>query len=292
HALPLDNKYEPPGMGFGATVYILDTGIDVTNSGFEHNVTLAQTPGCGDFVNDDWGKLYGAIDNNGHGTHVAGIVGSWAYGVAPGAQLVGLRVADGTGRGGVNAALKAIDWLNQNAVRPAVVVMSLNYGNDNALRDAVSDSVASGLIYIAAAGSNYGDACHTSPGGAEGVITVAATTVADTQTNLSNWGSCVDLWAPGADIPSLWIHGKHHHLSGTSMAAAYVAGAAALHIAMYPDSSPAEVMYRLKDAAAADIITLQPGTLTRRTANLFLQTGSFESRSHHLKAPFEFVDGN
>ena len=271
-ALPLDNKYVPPGMGFGATVYVLDTGIDVTNSGFEQNVTLAQTPARGDFVGDEWGKMYGAIDNNGHGTHVAGIVGGWAYGVAPGAQLVALRVTDGTGKGGVDAALKAVDWLNQNAVRPAVVVMSLNYGNDHALRDVVADSVASGLIYVAAAGSSYADACHTSPGGAEGVITVAATTASDAQTNLSNWGKCIDLWAPGANIPSLWIHGTNHELSGTSMAAAYVAGAAALYISMYPESSPMEVMCGLKGAAANDAIVLQPGTLKRDTLNLFLQT--------------------
>lgn len=268
--LPLDGRSNIPNMGFGVTVYILDTGIDITHVGFNKNVRFAATDTDGDFVGDEWGKQYGALDSHGHGTHNAGIVGSLDYGVAPGAELIALRVTDSIEHDDPTSAVKAVEWLNQHAVRPAVVLMSLNYGDVQELRDAVSNSVLNGLVYVAAAGSMYADACKTSPGGADGVITVGATTIDDKQTNMSNWGPCVDIWAPGKHIPSLGLYNQIEERSGTSMSAAYVAGATALYLSRYPDASPEQVRYALLQNATADVISLQPGTIARNTRNYFL----------------------
>lgn len=272
-SLPLDSRTVAPNMGFGVTVYVLDTGIDITHVGFNGNVRMAETSTKGDFINDEWGKFYGALDSHGHGTHNAGIVGGVDYGVAPGADIVALRVTDSRKHGDPNTAIRAVHWLNEHAVRPAVVLMSLNYGDVPDLREAVRHSVMNGLVYVAASGSMYTDACKTSPSGADGVITVSATTIEDKQTNMSNWGPCVDIWAPGKHIPSLGFNNQVVELSGTSMSAAFVAGVAALYLSDHPDASPDTVKYALLNNATANEIKLQPGTISRNTSNYFLYGG-------------------
>ena len=269
---PLDGVFAPPNIGLGVTIYVLDTGVDISHPGFSGNVSTATGKTNGDFVGDEWGKMYGGLDNNGHGTHVAGIAAGTVVGTAPGADIVSLRVTDGKYNSPVGGVLDAIDWLNRFASRPAVVLMSIDYGDNQAIRDAVEKSVQNGLVYVAAASDAYEDACKTAPGGANGVITVAATRKNDTQIKMCNWGPCVDLWAPGENIVSLDI-GPYllKTRSGTSMAAAFVAGAAAMYLSDHPEASPFEVKDALLEAAVRNVIKLDRGTVLRGTADRMLR---------------------
>lgn len=229
------------GVVSNVRAYIIDTGIDTAHT--DLNVVK--------HVNFAGGANR---DCNGHGTHVAGTVAakdnsSDVVGVAPGALLTGVKVLGCGGSGWISGIIKGVDWVTANAVKPAIANMSLGGGAHQGLDDAVINSAKSGVFYSVAAGNSGADACNYSPARAgthDGVITVAATDSSDKEASWSNYGSCVDIWAPGVSILSTRKGGGTTTLSGTSMAAPHVGGAAALYLSSHGGDSSAAVETALK----------------------------------------------
>ncbi|MEE1927636.1 S8 family peptidase [Streptomyces sp. TRM 70351] len=219
--LPLDGDFTVQGTGEGVNVYIMDTGIDFTHEEFGGRAV----PGF-----DAVGDGRAGADCNGHGTHVAGTAGGSTHGVAREATLVSLRVLDCEGRGSVGSILAGFDWAVRNAQQPAVLNASLGGSRSEVLNFAASAVARSGVLPVAAAGNESSDACGVSPASAERAMTVAASTRTDTEADFSNYGECVDLYAPGKDITSARLGGGFVTLSGTSMAAPHVSGTAALYL--------------------------------------------------------------
>ena len=213
-------------------------------------------------------------DCNGHGTHVAGTVAatdntSDVVGVVPGAPLTGVKVLGCSGSGSWSGVIKGIDWVTANAKKPAVANMSLGGGASQAVDDAVRNSANSGIFYALAAGNDGADACNSSPARAgagtnNGIMTVAATDSGDRETSWSNYGPCVDIWAPGASILSTKRGGGTTTMSGTSMASPHGAGGGALYLSSNTSSSPTSVEGALKSAATTTSNTSKDGnTITR-----------------------------
>jgi aqualysin 1 len=225
--------------------YIIDTGIDQDHP--DINV-VKHINFRGDGENSDC---------NGHGTHVAGTVAAIdntrdVVGVAPGAPLTGVKVLGCGGSGSWSGVIKGVDWVTANAIKPAVANMSLGGGANKAVDDAVRNSAASGIFYSIAAGNSGKDACNYSParaGTTNGVATVAATNKQDGETSWSNYGPCVDIWAPGYSILSTKLGGDTRTMSGTSMAAPHVGGGGALYLSSHTTASPSAVEDALKSAA-------------------------------------------
>lgn len=246
--LPLNDAYTYDNTGRGVNAYIIDTGIRSTHREF--------TGRLGDGYNavDD---NNGTEDCNGHGTHVAGTVGGTVFGVAKDVTLHAVRVLNCRGSGTVAGVIAGVDWVTANHVAPSVANMSLGGGASAALDKAVQNAIASGITFALAAGNSNGDACATSPARVPEAITVGASTRTDARASFSNKGSCVDLFAPGADITSS-SNGddeKTATLSGTSMASPHVAGAAALYVELHPDAAPAEVAAALVENATNGVLT-------------------------------------
>jgi len=234
------------GDGLGAVVgvnaYIIDTGIDTghTDLNVVQHVNFASGPNR---------------DCHGHGTHVSGTVAAKdnaqdVVGVAPGVPLTGVKVLGCGGTGSTSGVIKGVDWVTANAVAPAVANMSLGGGASTALDTAVRNSAERGVFYAVAAGNDGADACKSSPARAgagtnNGIMTVAATDSGDREASWSNFGPCVDIWAPGVSILSTRKGGGTATMSGTSMASPHSAGAAALSLAIFP-SLPSEVEEQLK----------------------------------------------
>jgi subtilisin family serine protease len=197
------------------------------------------------------------IDCNGHGTHVAATVGGSTYGVAKDVLLHAVRVLSCQGSGSTAGVVAGIDWVTEHHEQPAVANMSLGGGADQALDDAVRKSVASGVTYAVAAGNDNTDACNSSPARTAEAITVGATTSTDARASFSNYGECVDIFAPGQNITSAWLTSNTatQVLSGTSMATPHVTGMAALYLGMHPEASPNEVTKALTDNATPDKVT-------------------------------------
>ena len=242
--LPLDGDYEPgPYDGTGVDAYIVDTGIRDSHVLFADNMGEGFTAVPG-----------GTGDCDGHGTHVAGTVGGGQYGVAPGVTLHAVRVLGCDGKGSLSAVAAGLDWIAGHADGPAVVNMSLtgpgSWYTDQATRALVED----GIVVVAAAGNDNSDACYYSPARVDEVITVGATRYNDQRWGSSNWGSCVDLFAPGASITSAYVYSDASlaTLSGTSMASPHVAGVAALYLEAYPDATPAQVVADILAVAVED----------------------------------------
>ncbi|MEU8776879.1 S8 family serine peptidase [Streptomyces sp. NPDC048606] len=244
-----DKKYAyPDGAGEGVTAYVIDTGIRVTHEDFGGRATH----GFDAVDNDD-----SADDGNGHGTHVAGTVAGTAHGVAKKAKLVAVRVLDDNGSGSTDQVVAGIDWVTENHSGPSVANMSLGGGADEALDEAVRRSIASGVTFAVAAGNESSDAGQGSPARVPEAITVASSTIDDGQSSFSNFGSVVDLYAPGSDITSAWndSDGGTKTISGTSMATPHVAGAAAVYLGGHPSSTPAQTAAALTAAATAGAVT-------------------------------------
>jgi subtilisin family serine protease len=215
--------------------YVIDTGIRATHTDFGGRVSLDYTG-----VNDG----NGASDCNGHGTHVAGTIGGATWGVAKGVRLHSVRVFGCSGGAPWSTIIGAVDWVTANHLKPAVVNMSLGGSANQAVDDAISNSVAAGIVYAVAAGNGSGsDACGTSPARARAALTVGSTDSTDRRSSFSNIGSCIDLFAPGGGITSDWYTSDTAtaSLSGTSMATPHVAGSAALFLGATPSATPAQV---------------------------------------------------
>lgn len=246
--LPLNGNYSYTPTGMGVNAYIIDTGIRVTHTEFGGRAVLAY---------DVIGDGQNGNDCHGHGTHVAGTVGSLTYGVAKDVRLYSVRVMDCRGSGSFSGLIAAIDWVTANHVKPAVANMSLSGGASPSVNAAVSNSVAAGVIHAVAAGNSNADACNYSPSGAPDAITVGATTSADGRSSFSNFGTCVDIFAPGSSITSTTIASDTSTgvMSGTSMASPHVAGVAALYLQMNPTASPFSVRTAIVNSATSGRLT-------------------------------------
>jgi subtilisin family serine protease len=257
-ALPLDGTYNYSSTGAGVNVYIIDSGIRRTHVEFGGRVVP-------DYTSIDDG--YGPDGCHWHGTHVAGLVGGAIYGVAKGATLHSVRAYDCSGVGTSTSILAAIDWVTANHSGPSVATMAISGPTSAAVNSAVQSSINSGVTYVAAAGNNAGaDACGYSPAGVTDALTVAAIGGADAQATYSNVGGCVDLYAPGTQIYSA-INTSDTAVqlnSGTSQAAAFVAGAAALYLQENPGASPAEVSQAIVTSATVGVVaSVSSGTPNR-----------------------------
>lgn len=243
------------------TAYVIDSGIWTANQDFGGRATIGYDAVGGEPNGDCLG----------HGTHVAGTVGGTRHGVAKGVKLVGVRVFGCGDESDIATIIAGVDWVTKNAKKPAVVNMSLGGSASKAFDDAVTRSVDTGLTYVAAAGNEDDDACQISPARVPAVITVGATTRGDARDIDSNKGKCVDLFAPGADIRSAYLGPNSTRLmSGTSMAAPHVTGAAALYLAAHPDATPAQVSDALIAASTKDVVK-NPGGAPNRL--LFTELG-------------------
>ncbi|WP_267243204.1 S8 family peptidase [Streptomyces sp. PR69] len=246
--LPLNSSYTyPDSAGSGVTAYVIDTGVRISHNDFGGRASYGY-----DAIDDD----YTAQDGHGHGTHVAGTVAGSSYGVAKKAKIVAVRVLNDQGSGTTAQVVAGIDWVTQNAVKPAVANMSLGGGADTALDNAVRNSIASGITYAIAAGNSNRDASNYSPARVTEAITVGSTTSSDSRSSFSNYGSVLDLFAPGSSITSAWNSSDSatNTISGTSMAAPHAAGAAALYLADNATATPSQVSNALTDAATTGVV--------------------------------------
>jgi subtilisin family serine protease len=252
-ALPLNGTYSYTSTGSGVTAYIIDTGIRFSHAEFGGRAVSGY-----DAV--DGGT---ADDCNGHGTHVAGTVGGSSYGVAKSVALVAVRVLDCGGSGSISGVIAGIDWVtgNHGPGAPAVANMSLGGGASTALDTAVQNSIGDGVSYAIAAGNgNQGgraqDACKYSPARVPEAMTVGATDKTDTKTSWSNYGNCVDWFAPGLSITSAWNTSDTatNTISGTSMATPHTTGVAALYLQGNPGASPATVRTALYDNTTKGVV--------------------------------------
>ena len=252
HPLPLDGSYTYNADGTGVTAYIIDTGILFSHTEFGGRAVAGI---------DEVTSGGSAADCNGHGTHVSGTVGGATYGVAKNVSLVAVRVLDCNGSGSTSGVVAGVDWVTANHRSPAVANMSLGGGLSSTLDQAVANSIASGVTYGIAAGNGntFGiaqDACTTSPADVASAITVSATDNTDTKASWANYGSCVDIFAPGVNITSSWYTSTTatNTISGTSMATPHVVGSAALYLQTNPTATPAQVASALTGNATASVV--------------------------------------
>ena len=256
----------------GVSAYVLDSGIRVGHKEFGGRASNGW-----DFVDDD----ATADDCNGHGTHVAGTIGGATYGVARDVKLVGVKVLDCKGTGSYADIIAGVDWVTAHAAKPAVANMSLGGPTSRALDDAVNRSIAAGVTYVVAAGNDHKDACTQSPARTPQAITVGATDRTDTRASFSNYGSCLDIFAPGVRIRSA-SNGSNtatKDMSGTSMASPHVAGAAALVLGGDPNRTPSQVRDELVGHAGPGMVrNLGSGSPNRLLYTGFLTDAAAASR--------------
>ncbi|TMO60345.1 S8 family peptidase [Pseudoalteromonas aurantia] len=232
--LPLNSNYHYDYDGSGVTAYVIDTGVLISHNEFGNRASHGY-----DFIDND----NNATDCNGHGTHVAGTVGGNSYGVAKNVNVVGVRVLGCNGSGSNSGVIAGINWVKNNASGPSVANMSLGGGASQATDDAVNNAVASGISFVVAAGNDNRSACNYSPARAANAITVGSTTSSDGRSSFSNYGNCLDIYAPGSSIKSAWYNSNSatNTISGTSMASPHVAGAVALYLDQDPSLSPSQI---------------------------------------------------
>ncbi|MEV0490090.1 S8 family peptidase [Streptomyces atratus] len=244
--LPLDHAYNVTATGRGVTAYVVDTGIDTRNSEFGGRAVVGF---------DAVGDGRAGQDCHGHGTHVAGTIGGATYGVARSVSLVAVRVLNCRGNGTSAGMLAGFDWVAGHAKQPAVLNGSLGGPGSTAVDDAVNAIAARGTVPVVAAGNSSVDACTISPARAAHVVTVGASDVRDRQTDFSNYGSCVSMYAPGSAIVSAKLGGGSVALSGTSMASPHVAGVAALYKQWKPGATPDDITRWLVDQSTKNVLS-------------------------------------
>ncbi|MCY1045313.1 S8 family serine peptidase [Corallococcus sp. bb12-1] len=250
--LPRNSSYTYNVDGTGVHAYVIDTGIRLTHTEF-----TGRTGNGYDFIDNDSDPT----DCHGHGTHVAGSVGGTTWGVAKKVTLHGVRVLDCTGYGNDAQVIGGIDWVAANHIKPAVANMSLGDVGIPAIDDATERLIAAGVTTVVAAGNDSANACNYSPARAPNAITVGSTTSTDARSSFSNFGTCVDIFAPGSSITSASNSGNSSStsMSGTSMASPHVAGAAALYLSANPSATPAQVRDALVNNSTPNKVT-SPGT--------------------------------
>ncbi|MFC8588419.1 S8 family peptidase [Streptomyces sp. NPDC057217] len=253
--LPLSGTYTyPDSAGAGVTAYVIDTGVRIS-----HSELAGRAVNGYDAVQNDTV----AQDGNGHGTHVATTVAGTTYGVAKKAKVVAVRVLDNNGSGTTAGVIAGIDWVTSHhtAGVPAVANLSLGGGASTTLDNAVRRSIADGITYTVAAGNSGANASSSSPARVTEALTVGATGSNDAKPSWSNYGSVLDLFAPGVSITAGWHTGDSatNTISGTSMAAPHVAGAAAIYLAGHPSATPAQVATALVNGATPNKVT-SPGS--------------------------------
>jgi serine protease len=262
--LPLDGSYTYDTTAQTVHVYVIDTGIRATHTQFGGRVSSTGFTA----VND--GR--GTADCNGHGTHVAGTAAGAVYGVAKQATLHAVRVLNCNGSGTTSGVIAGVEWVTANHVKPAVANMSLGGGASTALDDAVRNSIAAGVTYAVAAGNSNANACNSSPARVSQALTVGSSTSGDARSSFSNFGTCVDLFAPGSSITSAWYSSDTatNTISGTSMASPHVAGVAALYLAGDPMASAATVHAAVVNNASVNKLTsIGSGSPNRLLYSLF-----------------------
>ena len=249
-ALPLNQKYSYTTSGAGVTAYVVDTGINSTHTEFTGRIKSGFT------VIDD---ANGVEDCHGHGTHVSGIMAGTQYGVAKSASIVPIRVLGCDGSGFVSGLISGLNWAitNHQAGIPAVANISVGAVVSYSLNNAVASAVADGITVVVAAGNKNLDACNYSPSSAPSAITVGATASNDSRSSFSNFGTCLDVFAPGSSILSAYKGSTTAagSMSGTSMASPFVAGIAAVYLENHTSASPAAVTTAIIDSSTRDLIT-------------------------------------
>ncbi|XP_072025591.1 aqualysin-1-like [Amphiura filiformis] len=248
-SLPLDNRYAVNGDGSGVNVYVIDTGMNPTHIDFGGRASAWYDAMGGD-----------GVDCNGHGTHCGGTVGSNTYGVAKNCQVLGVRVLSCFGSGSTSNIVEGMDYVRTRGSKPAVVSMSLGGGASNSLDNAANNLYSAGFVVSVAAGNDNTNACNYSPARAANAITVGATDASDVRASFSNYGSCLDIFAPGVDITSTWHTSNYatNTISGTSMACPHVSGAAAVLLGNSPSMTPAAVTSSILNSASSNKVS-NPG---------------------------------
>jgi aqualysin 1 len=254
---PLNGTYSYTSTGSGVNAYVIDTGIRRTHTQFGGRAFSGFTA-----IND--GR--GTTDCNGHGTHVAGTVGGSTYGIAKSVRLYAVRVLSCSGSGSTSGVIAGVDWVRANHIKPAVANMSLGGGASSSLDTAVRNSIAAGVTYAIAAGNSNANAGNSSPARVGEAITVGSSTSTDARSSFSNFGSVVDIFAPGSSITSAWYNSDTatRTISGTSMATPHVAGVAARYLQNNRTASPTTVRNALVNAATTGRLSGIPsGTANR-----------------------------
>ena len=248
-SLPLSNTYSSSLTGAGVKIYVIDTGVRASHAEFGGRVADGASYAFSNGI---------TTDCNGHGTHVAGTAAGSNVGVAKAATIVPVKVLDCDGSGSTVTVIYGINWVisDHRSGEPAVANLSLGGGASPALDAAIESLVDDGVTVVVAAGNSYDPACYFSPARVPSAITVAAATSTDTDAYFSNFGSCVDIYAPGQGIYSSTAtnDSSYESWNGTSMASPHVAGAAALVLGASPRLSPAQVWNSLDESATKNAL--------------------------------------
>jgi len=246
--IPLDSKYMYEYTGTGVSVYVIDTGINMTHEEFEGRASAGF---------DAFSDGKNGSDCNGHGTHVAGTIGSKTFGVAKGVKLISVRVLDCSGSGSLSGVLAGLDWIGINNTGPAVANMSLGSSKSASLNEAVAKLFSMNINLVVAGGNSNADACNYSPSSSMEAITVGASDVNDARASFSNYGSCLDIFAPGVSITSTWYSSTTATavLNGTSMASPHVAGVVALFLQENPELNSQQISEAVKNSSTKYAIT-------------------------------------
>jgi subtilisin family serine protease len=243
---PLSGTYTYTATASNVYAYIIDTGIQTSHPQFGGRAAVAY---------DAVGDGRNGQDCNGHGTHVAGTVGSATYGVAKAVRLRAVRVLNCSGSGTNSGVIAGMDWVRTHASKPAVANMSLGGGFSSAVNTAANNLANSGVFLAVAAGNSNANACNYSPSSASAVTSVMASTSTDARASYSNYGSCAHLYAPGSSITSTWLNSGTNTISGTSMATPHVTGVAALYKATFGDASSSTIRSWLINNSTSGVIT-------------------------------------
>ncbi|HEU6453592.1 MAG TPA: S8 family serine peptidase [Gemmatimonadaceae bacterium] len=283
HAYPLDGRFTYGATGSGVNVYVIDGGVRLTHEEFG---------GRAHFAFDAFGGS--GTDCQGHGTHVAGTIAGGTYGVAKKANIYSVKVLDCYGNSELSKIVAGVDWVTGHRKLPAVANMSLGSVANSIFDDFVRKSIASGVTYVVSAGNDNSNACNQSPARVSEVITVASTDPNDYRSSWSNYGSCVDIFAPGNSITSAFNTSDYatRVMGGTSMAAPHVAGAAALYLSAHPSASPSSVQSALLSNSTYGYVKNASGSPNRLIYTGFISSSSTTTSDPTLTSPTSSTSGS